>query len=120
MKTSIAVVAVVGACALLAGRGYGQDPVKVAPAMNKVILNNEKVRVLDSVLKANEQMPMHQHPDNVVYVVKGGKVRFVDMQGTPTEKEYKDGECIFRPAETHAVQNGGSTDLHVVTIELKK
>ncbi|MGZ5002424.1 MAG: cupin domain-containing protein [Chthoniobacterales bacterium] len=120
MKTSLAVVTVVGACALLAGRGYAQDPVKIAPTMNKVILNNDRVRVIDSVMKAGDQMPMHQHPDNVIYVVKGGKLRFVDMKGTPTDREMKDGECTFRPGETHAVQNTGSTEVHVITIELKK
>lgn len=120
MKIFFAIISVVCACAFVAGSGYAQDPVKVAPTMNKVILDNEKVRVIDSVLKAEQQMPMHQHPDNVVYVVKGGKLRFVDMKGTPTDREFKDGECMFRPTETHAVQNAGSTDVHVITIELKK
>ena len=120
MRTSLAVFAVVGACAILAGRIFGQDPVKVAPAAHKVVLDNERVRVLETKLKGGEQIPMHSHPDNVIYVVKGGKVRFVDLKGTPTDRDLKDSECIFRPAETHAVQNTGTENMHVITIELKK
>jgi quercetin dioxygenase-like cupin family protein len=120
MKTSIAVATLVGACAIFAGRAVAQDPVKVAPKLHKAILDNERVRVLDTVVKPGEQIPMHQHPDNVIYVVKGGKVRFVDLKGTPTDRELKDGECLFRSAETHAVQNTGTDEIHVLTIELKK
>jgi len=120
MKTSIAISAVLGAGLLLGATASAQDPVKVAAAMNKVLLENDRVRVLDSVLKANDQMPMHQHPDNILYVVKGGKTRFVDLSGTPTDRELKDNQCAMRPAETHAVQNTGTTDIHVLTIELKK
>ncbi|MFL6595960.1 MAG: cupin domain-containing protein [Chthoniobacterales bacterium] len=120
MKTSIAAAAVMGACVILAGRVTAQDPVKVAPKLHKAILDNERVRVLDTVVKPGEQIPMHQHPDNVIYVVKGGKVRFVDLKGTPTDRELKDGECLFRSAESHAVQNTGTSEIHVLTIELKK
>jgi len=120
MKISLAITLSLGACLILTGSATAQDPVKVAPAMHKAILDNERVRVLDTRLKPNEQIPMHQHPDNVIYVVKGGKVRFIDLKGTPTDRELKDNDCVFRPAESHAVQNTGSTDIHVLTIELKK
>lgn len=120
MKISIAVVSLVGACSLVTGRAYAQDPVKVAPKMNKVVLDNDRVRVLDVTLKAGEQMPMHQHPDNIIYVIKGGKTRAVDMEGKPADREFKDGECSFRTAETHAIQNTGTTEIHVLNVELKK
>jgi quercetin dioxygenase-like cupin family protein len=120
MKTFTAVAILVGACSLLAGKADAQDPVKIAPTMHKAILDNERVRVLDTTLKAGDQIPMHQHPDNVIYVVKGGKVRFVDLKGVPTDREMKDNECVFRPAESHAVQNTGTTEIKVLTIELKE
>jgi len=109
-----------GACCLVAGRAHSQDPVKVAAKMNKVVLDNDRVRVLDVVLKPGEQMPMHSHPDNIVFVIKGGKTRAVDMKGTPTDREFKDGECTFRPAETHAIQNTDTKEIHVLNVELKK
>jgi len=120
MKTSIAVTILLGACSLLGDRAHAQDPVKVAPKMNKVVLDNERVRVLDVVLKPGEQMPMHSHPDNIVYVIKGGKTRAVDLKGTPTDREFKDGECSFRTAETHAIQNTDTKEIHVINVELKK
>jgi len=120
MKTFIAVAILVGACLLLTGKAHAQDPVKVAAKMNKVVLDNDRVRVLDVVLKPGEQMPMHSHPDNIVYVIAGGKTRAVDLKGTPTDREFKTGECSFRTAETHAIQNTDTKEIHVLNVELKK
>ena len=119
MKTSNA-AALLAACAFVASHANAQDPIKVAPKMHKVALDNERVRVLEVTLKPGEQMPMHQHPDNVLYVIKGGKIRAVDMAGTPTDTEFKDGQCVFRKAETHALQNTGTDEIHVINVELKK
>ncbi|MDQ6938557.1 MAG: cytoplasmic protein [Verrucomicrobiota bacterium] len=116
----MAVAVILGVCPIFAGLAVAQDPVKMAPRMNKVVLDNEKVRVLDVTLKTGEQMPMHQHPDNILYVIKGGKTKAVSMQGVPTEREFKDGECTFRTAETHAIQNTDTHDIHVINVELKE
>ena len=37
-----------------------------------------------------------------------------------TGREFKDGECAFRKAETHAIQNTDTKEIHVLNIELKK
>jgi quercetin dioxygenase-like cupin family protein len=104
----------------LAGKASAQDPVQVAPKLNKVALDNDRVRVLDVVIKPGEKMPMHSHPDNILYVITGGKSRATDAEGKTTERTFKDGECVFRKGETHAVENAGEKEIHVLNIELKR
>ena len=104
----------------MTARVYAQDPAQVAPKSNKVILDNDRVRVLDVMLKPGEKMPMHSHPDNILYVIAGGKSSSTDAQGKTSERMSKDGECVFREAETHSVENTGSKPIHVLNIELKR
>jgi len=44
-----------------------QDMVKVAPKNCKVLLDNDRVRVIRVVSKPGEKMEMHSHPAHIVY-----------------------------------------------------
>jgi quercetin dioxygenase-like cupin family protein len=97
----------------------GPDPVKVTPEAYKVPLDNERVRVLDVRLKPGGKLAMHAHPNHVVYGLSGGKAKFTSQDGNTTEAEVKPGLALWHEAETHAVENTGSGELHVLDIELK-
>jgi quercetin dioxygenase-like cupin family protein len=97
----------------------GQDPVKVSPDHYKVILNNDKVRVLDVRLKPGAKSPMHSHPNYVVYSFTNSTVTFTSKDGKTAEFKSKAGECTWRNAESHAVENTGKTEVHVLNIEMK-
>ena len=96
-----------------------QDPVKLSPNLYKVLLENEHVRVLDFRAKAGEKEPMHSHPAVVVYVFSGSKVRFTMPDGKTVERESKPGTAIWNGPETHAYENLGPGEVHVLIIELK-
>ena len=108
-----ALTALCGADAAMA-----QDPVKVAPGIYKVRLNNARVRVLEVTGKAGQKAARHVHPDYVVYDLTDGKVRFTDAKGATTEADMKAGEVMWRGAETHASEM--LSDLHALLFELKK
>jgi quercetin dioxygenase-like cupin family protein len=112
---------VVGGAALACASGmvFGQDAVKVAPSNYKVLQDNPQVRVLDAHIKPGEKVPMHSHPNHVVYSFSPGKVRFTSADGKTTESEATAGESTFHSAETHMVENIGDTEVHVLDIELK-
>jgi quercetin dioxygenase-like cupin family protein len=44
-----------------------QDPVKVEPNTSTVLLENDRVRVLDVQIKPGEKTAMHSHPAALVY-----------------------------------------------------
>ena len=98
----------------------GQDPVKVAPGIYKVAVDNASVRVLDIHLKPGEKVPMHSHPAYLIVAFDTCKARFTGPDGKAVEAEVKAGEVMWRAGETHAVENLGAGDCHVLNVEIKK
>src|SRR5438445_9669535 len=98
---------------------YAQDPVRTSPQYDKVLLENDQVRVLEYRLKAGEKEPMHSHAAGVVYVLSGAKLKFSYPDGRTEEKAAASGETIWRDPTTHAVENVGNTEAHVIAIDLK-
>ena len=116
-----AIAAVAGAYEL--GRSASepvQDPVKISPELYKVVLENERIRVLDITLKPGEKSPMHSHPDFAVYALSDGKALFTFKDGKTKDIELKKGQCVWNDAMSHAAENTGTTELHVLNIELKE
>jgi quercetin dioxygenase-like cupin family protein len=65
-----------------------------------------------------DKTPIHSHPETVVYVIKGGKIRLISADGTSTITELKSGEATLRPPVTHSDE--ALDDLEVILVELKK
>jgi quercetin dioxygenase-like cupin family protein len=120
MKAFLSILSVVAITFCLAGRASAQDPVQIAPKVYKVTFNNDRVRVLDVRLKPGEKSAMHSHPDYLVYAFSSSKVKFTMADGKTADVSLKGGECQWRKAEKHAVENVGKTDVHVLNIEFKK
>lgn len=96
-----------------------QDPVTAAPNNVKVLLENDRVRVLDFSAKAGEKIPMHSHPAYVSYLISGsGKTKFTSADGKVTESEAKAGQALWHEAETHSSES--TSAVHALIIELKK
>ncbi len=102
-----------------AGTALAQDPVKVAPNNFKVLLENDRVRVLKFRSKPGEKIGMHSHSDYFVYNFAAGKTRFTSADGKTTERETKAGDVTWRDAETHASEYIGTGEAHVLLAELK-
>jgi len=96
-----------------------QDPVPRYPENYKVLLENDRVRVLDFQLKTGAKEALHSHPTHVVYVLTGFKIRFTFPDGHMAIRETKDGDVLFSEAVTHASENIGSSDAHGILIEMK-
>ncbi len=96
------------------------DPVDVAPSMYRVLFENDRVRVLDVRMKPGEKSPMHTHPALVSYSFTGGKLRIVLPDGKVDVVNNKQGNVLWLNDQTHSVENLGATEVHDLTIELKK
>jgi quercetin dioxygenase-like cupin family protein len=96
------------------------DPVKVAPDKCKVLLENDRVRVLDFVLKPGDKLAMHSHPAAIVYSLSASKIKTILPDGKATETEFKAGQVGWSEAVTHANENVGTTEAHVMVIEMKE
>ena len=97
-----------------------QDMVQVSPKNCKVLLDNDRVRVIRVVLKPGDKLAMHSHGPHIVYSLTGGKVKFTTPDGKSEERENKAGEARWSDGVTHATDNAGATESRALVIELKK
>jgi quinol monooxygenase YgiN/quercetin dioxygenase-like cupin family protein len=102
-----------------AGAALAQDPVPLYPENYKVLLENDRVRVLDFQLKKGAKEDFHAHPAAVTYVLAPFKIRFTFPDGTMRVREAKAGDVFYGDALTHASENIGDTDAHGILIEMK-
>ena len=96
-----------------------QDPVSLYPNNYKVLLENDRVRVLDFQLKKGAKEDFHAHPAAVTYVLTPFRIRFTFPDGSTRIREAKAGEVFYGEALTHASENIGDTDAHGLLIEMK-
>ena len=96
-----------------------EDAARVAPHVYKVVFENERARVLDVRMKPGESTSIHSHPDYVVYLLSGGKVRFTSPSGESAEVELPAGASMWRNAEEHATENIGTTEVRALFFEPK-
>ena len=115
LTAAMGVALVIG---VFAGQALGMDFVEAAPKQTKVLVDNDKVRVIHVTIGKGDKIPMHTHPDIVVYTIKGGKVKFTNADGKVIEANAPAGDVAFRPAVTHSHEHpdGGEA----IVIELKK
>jgi len=103
-----------------AGTAQAQDPVKVSPDHFTVLLENERVRVLDFHSKAGDKIPMHSHPAYISYSISGaGKTKFTSKDGKVKDQSAKTGQATWHEPETHASEYEGTGSTHVLLVELK-
>jgi quercetin dioxygenase-like cupin family protein len=97
----------------------GLDAAKAAPDVYKVVLENDRVRLLEVHLAPGAKVPMHSHPPHVIYSLADAKAKFSSPDGKSQEVQMKVGQALWGGAETHASENVGSTEAHVLVLELK-
>jgi quercetin dioxygenase-like cupin family protein len=98
MKIAIAALALL----LATSAAEAQDPMSYGVKHLSVLAEDAKVRVLRYAPGIGDKTPMHSHPRMVVYVLKGGRVRYTLPNGTVSITEMKTGQTILRDPVTHA------------------
>ena len=117
---TLGVLAVSLALAIGAGTVMAQDVAKMSTNDIKVLVDNDWVRVLEILHKPGAKEPMHSHPAAVSVSLSAFKLKATKHDGTSSEREAKVGEVRWTEPATHAVENVGTTDQHMIMIELKK
>ena len=96
------------------------DAVTVAPGLYKLLKDSAGIRVLEVNYKPGDSSAMHTHPDNVLYVVEGGKTEFTMQDGSKQVHQLDAGTTMVLPAETHSVKNVGTTTTKAILIEVNR
>lgn len=120
MDRSTALLAcMIAASALVPLPAPAQDMAVTARENVKVLLDNDRVRVLELQMPPGGKTGMHSHGDNVVHFVTAGETTQTGADGSVTKVQRKAGETLWSGPTTHDTQNTGKTAMKVLVIELK-
>ncbi len=96
-----------------------EDAVAVDPKHYKVVLQNDRVRVLKVHYGPGEKSVMHAHPANVAVFLTNGQTTFTLPDGTTTKSDVKPGEVRWTDKQEHLPQNTGGKPFEVILVELR-
>ncbi len=94
------------------------DPVATNPQHYRVVFENERVRVLEYSDLPGERTTPHEHPDSVMHTLSAFRRRLISEDDT-REVDLPAGMTGWLPAQRHAGENTGTTETHVLFVELK-
>jgi quercetin dioxygenase-like cupin family protein len=92
---------------------------KGAVRAQKVIVDNEKIRVSESVFKPGEVNPLQQRGYRVTRVLKGNTTVERTIDGKMETLEYKEGSVHVSPAGMSMLKNIGKNEVTIYTVILK-
>jgi quercetin dioxygenase-like cupin family protein len=103
------------------------DALAAAPANHMLMLENERVRVLETVVGVASMTPVHAHRwPSVEYVLSASSFMRRDGDGNvlldtrAAYTELEPGEVLWSgPFPPHSVENVGDAELRVLMVELK-
>src|SRR5262249_38885011 len=95
------------------------DSLKVCADTQRLILENQFVRVIDDQIPIGATEPMHRHRHGVVVYLGNYTNEQTTQDGKKTLQERKAGTALWSEAVVHVVKNIGQTPSHAIRIELK-
>jgi quercetin dioxygenase-like cupin family protein len=97
---------------------FGQDAMQYGVKHLTVLAEDQKVRVLRYAPHKGDKTPIHSHPSAVVYVLKGGRVKYTMPDGSTKISELKTGDALIRPPVTHTDE--ALDDVEAILIEINQ
>jgi beta-alanine degradation protein BauB len=114
----VAVLAALG----VAPEVLAQDAPTMAPRSFRVVLENERVRVLEFKSRPGFGVcgeGMHSHPDHVTVSLTGAKLKVTTADGKAKFEDIPAGTVFYAPAEVHSAEVIGGLGTRSYIIELK-
>ena len=96
-----------------------QDLATTAGKQARVLLDNERVRVIELALPPGASTGVPSHGDHLVYFLADATGRQTHADGTHAAREVKAGEIQWSAATVHDTRNDGATPSRTLVIELK-
>ena len=92
-----------------------------AERAQKVLIDNDKVRVVETTTKPGEGRSATERPYRVVRVIQGGTLERTYADGKKDKVDYKAGDVReLVPGKPYSTKNIGKTDVVLYIVELKQ
>jgi len=95
-----------------------RDSVEVAPQNHKVLMENNRVRVLEYRIRPGEKIALHSHCPAVVYPLNDCCLRF-NFSGRNMEQNMQAGKVMWLEPQSHGEENTGPAEAAIILVELK-
>ena len=95
------------------------DPVQLDPKHHHIRLENDRVRVIDTILVPHLKSPEHEHPHYVVVYLTELHTTQTLPDGRVVDNPRSAGEVAWREATKHVTENVGAHTAEEIQIELK-
>ena len=96
------------------------DALTVSPDNFRLVLENDRVRILEYTLLPGKRDHRHTHPRRVAHVIAGGTLRVHFPDGRHLDFEQKAGDTSWgNPAPLHDTENIGTTPIKILLVEVK-
>jgi uncharacterized RmlC-like cupin family protein len=95
------------------------DPVKLDPDHHLVPLENDRVRVLRTILEPHLKSPLHEHPHYVVVYLTVLHTTMTLGDGRTVDNPRRQGEIAWRDQLQHVTENIGDRTAMEIQVELK-
>ena len=105
-----------------ANDALAQDAAKVNPRSYRVLLENDKLRVLEYRSRPGFGVcgqGKHSHPAHLTVALTDAKVKVITEDGKLITVEPKAGAVFWSPAETHTTENISGRPMRAYLIEIK-
>ncbi|HEX9321105.1 MAG TPA: hypothetical protein VF913_03130 [Xanthobacteraceae bacterium] len=86
----------------------------------KVLLDTERVRVIEVRVKPGGKFELKGHPYQFVYMLTDGSLVFSPPGKQPYELMLRAGEVSLLPSQSTATENDGEKELRAVLVEIKE
>jgi len=94
------------------------DPTETDPDKYKIVFENERVRVLEYRDQPGDRTSPHRHPDSIMYTLSSFERRLIHGE-QHRDVQLEAGRANWLAAQEHSGENIGSTETHVLFVELK-
>ena len=96
------------------------DALTASPDNFRLVLENDRVRVLEYSLLPGKRDRRHTHPRRVAQVLSGGTLRVHFTDGRQLDFEEKAGDTSWSEASPlHDTENIGTTPIRILLVEVK-
>ena len=95
-----------------------RDPAATNPDHYTVLLENDRVRVLEYTDMPGDRTTPHDHADGVMFTLSACTLR-LRYGEAHRDVELPAGRASWLPAQQHEGENIGSTPTHLLFVELK-
>ena len=89
-------------------------------AIANVLLDNDKVKVVENIRHPGSLAPMHTHKAYIAYFFGPCKLQFKFPDGKTKVRDIPAGKLVWSDGTTHEVTVLGNQDLHTLHIQFKE